>query len=72
MLLHLRRLGRPELIGYNSNKIRFFSNATQLKFGDKTKVEVFFKNVNNPIVAVYESDDIIIGHWNYDCNLLNI
>lgn len=59
---YLRRLGRPELIGYNSNKIRFFSNVTQLKFGDKTKVEVFFKNVNNPIVAVYESDDILIGH----------
>ena len=46
---YLERVGRPEL---KYNKTIFIYNATQIKFGDKTKIEVFFKNVISPLVLV--------------------
>ena len=56
---YLKRVGRPDLIGDNTNKICFLYNATQLRFGDKTKVEAFFKNVNNPKVVVNDVNNLI-------------
>ena len=56
---YLKRVGRPELINDNTNKICFLFNATQLKFGNKTKVEVFFKNINNPKVVVNDVNNLI-------------
>ena len=49
---YLNRVGRPELYDQKSNKICFLFNASQLKFGDQTKIEVFFKGVTNPKVVV--------------------
>ena len=56
---YLNRVGRPDLIGDKSNKICFLFNASQLKFGDQTKVETFFKNVNNPKVVVNDVNNLI-------------
>ena len=56
---YLNRVGRPELIGDTTNKICFLYNAAQLKFGDQTKVENFFKNVNNPKVVVNDVNNLI-------------
>ena len=56
---YLNRVGRPDLIGDKSNKICFLFNAAQLKFGDQTKVETFFKNVNNPKVVVNDVNNLI-------------
>ena len=56
---YLNRVGRPELIGDTSNKICFLFNAAQLKFGDQTKVEAFFKNINNPKVVVNDVNNLI-------------
>lgn len=56
---YLNRVGRPELIGDTTNKICFLFNAAQLKFGDQTKVENFFKNVNNPKVVVNDVNNLI-------------
>ena len=51
---YLKRVGRPELKYDNSVKINFIFNATRIKFGDQTKIEVFFKNVSIPLVLVME------------------
>ena len=48
---YLHRINKPELI----EKLCFLFNARQLKFGDKTKIEDFFKGISNPKVVV---DDI--------------
>ena len=56
---YLNRVGRPDLIGDKSNKICFLFNAAQLKFKDQTKVEAFFKNVNNPKVVVNDVNNLI-------------
>ena len=47
---YLKRVGRPDLIG--THELCFLFNARQLKFGDKTNVESFFKFVQNPQVLV--------------------
>ena len=56
---YLSRVGRPELYQEKSNKICFLFNASQLKFGDQTKVEVFFKGVTNPKVVVNDVHNLI-------------
>ena len=56
---YLKRIGRPELIGDKSNKIRFLYNTEELKFGDKTTIEKCFKNALNPKVVVYEMINFI-------------
>ena len=56
---YLNRVGRPELYQEKSNKICFLFNASQLKFGDQTKVEVFFKGVINPKVVVNDVHNLI-------------
>ena len=48
---YLYRINRPELIN-EKGKFCFLFNARQLKFGDKTKVEDFFKGISNPNVVV--------------------
>ena len=49
---YLKRVGRPDLIGDKNNKFCALYYAVQLKFGDKTKVESFFKMNNNSKVVV--------------------
>ena len=44
---YLKRIGKPELIGTEENKICFLWNANKMRFGDNTPVEKFFKN-NKP------------------------
>jgi hypothetical protein len=56
---YLNRVGRPELYDQKSNKICFLFNASQLKFGDQTKIEVFFKGVTNPKVVVNDVHNLI-------------
>ena len=54
---YLKRIGRPDLIGDDHKKICYlFNGGYKLKFGDKTTVEKFFKNVPHPTVVVYESN----------------
>ena len=50
---YLKRIGRPDLIG--DNRISYIWNASKLKFGDKTTVEKYFRNVNNPKVVVNDT-----------------
>ena len=56
---YLKRVGRPDLINDNTNKICFLFNATKLKFGDKTPIEQFFKNAPNPKVVVNDINNLI-------------
>ncbi len=56
---YLKRVGRPDLYQQKSNKICFLFNAAQLKIGDQTKVENFFKNVQNPKVVVNDVNNLI-------------
>ena len=56
---YLKRVGRPDLYREKSNKICFLFNAAQLKIGDATKVENFFKNVQNPKVVVNDVNNLI-------------
>ena len=56
---YLKRVGRPDLINDNSNKICFLFNATKLKFGDNTPIEQFFKNAPNPKVVVNDINNLI-------------
>ena len=49
---YLQRIGRHDLYYEKSNKICFLFNAYQLRFGDKTPVEEFFKGIPNPKVVV--------------------
>ena len=44
-------IGRPDLINCK-DKICFLYNACKLRFGDKTKIEDFFKNTLNPKIVV--------------------
>ncbi len=56
---YLKQVGRPDLIEDKGRKITFLHNATQLKFGDQTTVEKYFKSDNQSVTV----DDInnIIG-----------
>ena len=56
---YLKRVGRPDLYQQKSNKICFLFNAAQLKIGDQTNVENFFKNVQNPKVVVNDVNNLI-------------
>ena len=56
---YLKRVGRPELIGSQDNKICFLFNATKMKFGDQTPIETFFKNAPNPKVVVNDINNLI-------------
>ena len=56
---YLKRVGRPELIGTQDNKICFLWNATKMKFGDNTPVEQFFKNAINPKIVVNDINNLI-------------
>ena len=49
---YLKRVGRPDLIGTHAHELCFLFDARQLKFGDKTNVESFFKFAQNPQVFV--------------------
>jgi len=50
---YLKKVGRPELYG-RSDKISFLYNAYNLRFGDKTPVEQFFKGKSYYKVIVNE------------------
>ena len=56
---YLQRVGRPDLIGNQENKICFLVNAQKLKFGDTTPIEQFFKNSINPKVVVNDINNLI-------------
>ena len=48
---YLIRVNREDMIG-KDGKICFLFNGIEIRFGDKTTVEEFFKNVANPKVVV--------------------
>ena len=54
---YLRRMNRTEFIG--TNKIAFLFNGTQIKFGNKTPVEIYFRTFNYPSIKV---------HFNFSSN----
>ena len=54
---YLKRVGRPDLIG--THELYFLFSARQLKFGDKTNVESFFKFAQNPQVFVNDINCLI-------------
>ena len=56
---YLQRIGRHDLYSEKSNKICFLFNACRLRFGDKTPVEEFFKNVMNPQIIVNDIFNLI-------------
>jgi len=49
---YLERIGRLELIGDIGRKVTFIYNARQLKFGDNTPVEQYFKYINDLSITV--------------------
>ena len=58
---YLKRVNREDLINdeQNKGKICFLFNAAQLKFGDTTKIENFFKGISNPKVVVNDVNNLI-------------
>ena len=50
---YLKEVNHPELIN-SKDKICFLFNARKLKFGDKTKIEDYFKNTFIPKIVVNE------------------
>ncbi len=58
---YLKRVNREDLINdeQNKGKICFLFNAAQLKFGDTTKIEQFFKGISNPKVVVNDVNNLI-------------
>ena len=54
---YLDQVGKSDLV--NSDQISFLYNAAQLKFGDNTKIENFFKNMINPKVVVNDTHNLI-------------
>ena len=58
---YLRVIKRPDLIGDKNNKLVFLFNACKLRFGDKTPVKLFFKNIPNPKVIVNDISNLIGG-----------
>ena len=49
---YLERMSRLELYTTKSNKICFLFNGAQLKYGDQTKVEDYFKHNSTPKITV--------------------
>ena len=75
---YLKRVGRPELKYDNRVKINFIFNATRIKFGDQTKIEVFFKNLSTPLVLINDilnliipKDHILSHQHNFLKNIIN-
>ena len=58
---YLKRVNREDLINdeKNKGKICFLFNAAQLKFGDNTAIEAFFKGISNPKVVVNDVNNLI-------------
>ena len=58
---YLKRVNREDLINdeKNKGKICFLFNAAQLKFGDNTPIEQFFKGILNPKVVVNDVNNLI-------------
>ena len=58
---YLKRVNREDLMNdeQNKGKICFLFNAAQLKFGDKTTIENFFKGISNPKVVVNDVNNLI-------------
>ena len=58
---YLKRVNREDLINDKKNmgKICFLFNAAQLKFGDQTPIEQFFKGISNPTVVVNDVNNLI-------------
>jgi hypothetical protein len=58
---YLKRVNREDLINdeKNKGKICFLFNAAQLKFGDNTPIEQFFKGISNPKVVVNDVNNLI-------------
>ena len=52
------RTNKPELIN-QKGKFCFLFNSNQLKFGDKTKIEEFFKGIPNPKVVVNDVKNLV-------------
>jgi len=50
--IYFKLKGRKDLINYSGNEINFSWDNANLKFGDKTPIEIFFENAINPIVKV--------------------
>ena len=57
---YLARVNRSDLANSeNKNKICFLFNANQVKFGDNTKIEDFFKNTTSPKIVVNDVNNLI-------------
>ena len=56
---YLAKVGRDDLYREKSNLICFLFNGAQLKFGDQTKIEVYFKNITGPKVVVNDVHNLI-------------
>ena len=58
---YLRSMNRTEFIG-SHDKIRFYFDGSQIKFGDQTPVETYFKHNFFPEIKVYQP--AFSGYWN--------
>ena len=56
---YLERMNHLELYTTRSNKICFLFNGAQLKYGDQTKVEEYFKNNSAPKIIVNDVHELI-------------
>ena len=56
--IYLKKVNHPELIN-TKDKICFLFNAKKLEFGDKTKIEDYFKYNKNPVIIVNDLENIL-------------
>ena len=56
---YLDRVGRVDLYNDKSKLICFLFNGSQLKFGDQTKVEAYFRNITGPKIVVNDVHNLI-------------
>ena len=56
---YLKHINHPELIN-NKNDIAFLYNAQILIFGDKTKIEDYFKYNNHPNIIVNDLKNLCL------------
>ena len=58
---YFRLIGRPDLYEFKIKNFTFLFSAALLKFGDQTKVELFFKRAPMPKIYVNECNNCIYG-----------
>ena len=68
--IYLKIIGLEDYYINKSNNTRFLWNANKIKFGDKTPIEIYFKNAICPKIVVYDIYGIYFSSYeNYKIRL---